>query len=156
MIGMPIGTLEPCHKTKGSIGKLWFVCSTRIQNQNVNWVQTPAVLGRKGKGFICTDFLRFISVHTGLKSRRLKILCFPPEFEMKFHIYVVPKCCCYDEDSVANLAFIRGQRWLVQIHVGRISWWISFVLLKEPNNNVSSAKMAMTRKKVEGKMLKRF
>ena len=33
MIGMPIGTLEPCHKTKGSIGKLWFVCS-RIQNQN--------------------------------------------------------------------------------------------------------------------------
>ena len=156
MIGMPIGTLEPCHKTKGSIGKLWFVCSTRIQNQNVNWVQTPAVLGRKGKGFICTDFLRFISVHTGLKSRRLKILCFPPEFEMKFHIYVVPKCCCYDEDSVANLAFIRGQRWLVQIHVGRISWRISFVLLKEPNNNISSAKMAMTRKKFKGKVLKCF
>ena len=48
--------------------------------------------------------------HTGLKNRRLKIFCFPPEFEMKFHIYVVPKCCCYDEDSVANLAFIRGQR----------------------------------------------
>ena len=62
MIGMPNGTLEPCHKTKGSIGKLWFVCSTRIQNQNVNWVQTPAVLGRKGKCFICKDFLRFISV----------------------------------------------------------------------------------------------
>ena len=94
-----------------------------------------------------------IYLHTGLKSRRLKILCFPPEFEMKFHIYVVPKCCCYDEDSVANLAFIRGQRWLVQIHMGRISWRISIILLKEPN---SSAKMAMTRKKVEGKLLKRF
>ena len=24
LIGMPNGTLEPCHKSKGSIGKLWF------------------------------------------------------------------------------------------------------------------------------------
>ena len=62
----------------------------------------------------------------------------------------------YDEDSVANSAFIRGQRWLVEVHVGRISWRISFVLLKEPNNNISSAKMAMTRKKFKGKVLKRF
>ena len=29
-------------------------------------------------------------LHTGLKNRRLKIFCFPPEFEMKFHIYFAP------------------------------------------------------------------
>ena len=56
------------------------------------------------------DNYKLQMIHTGLKSRLLKIFCFPPEFEMKFDIYVVPKCCCcYDEDSVANSAYIRGQ-----------------------------------------------
>ena len=41
MIGMPIGTLEPCHKTKGSIGKLWFVCIVEFKIKMVNWVLWP-------------------------------------------------------------------------------------------------------------------
>ena len=28
-----------------------------------------------------------VAAHTGSKNRRLKIISFPPEFEMKFHIY---------------------------------------------------------------------
>ena len=31
-----------------------------------------------------------VGTHTGSKNRRLKIISFPPEFEMKFHIYFAP------------------------------------------------------------------
>ena len=34
--------------------------------------------------------------HTGLKIRRLNIFCFPPEFEMKFHIYFAPSLSSVD------------------------------------------------------------
>ena len=52
------------------------------------------------------------SAHTGSKNRRLKIISFPPEFEMKFHIYfalLLSKnfCCCC-------LNIIRGRIWLVK------------------------------------------
>ena len=38
-----------------------------------------------------SEFLRAPgTLHTGSKNRRLKIISFPPEFEMKFHIYFAP------------------------------------------------------------------
>ena len=48
-------------------------------------------LGREIQFFLefIFDFLK-IPIHTGSKNRRLKIISFPPEFEMKFHIYFAP------------------------------------------------------------------
>ena len=77
-------------------------CSTAINRAVV--MKVPRQHGQyPTKNEIC-----HASCHTGSKNRRLKIISFPPEFEMKFHIYfallLLSKnfgCCC--------LTFLRGR-----------------------------------------------